>query len=106
VYLSDGPFVRTTRSGHLLVLWSSFGPSGYAVGIARSATAQIRGPWTHDPVPLFDGDGGHGMVFATKEGDLLLALHTPNAPGHERPKLMELTETEDGLVLRQNTRTR
>jgi beta-xylosidase len=106
VYLSDGPFAYRTRSGHLLLLWSSFGPSGYAVGVARSATGDIGGPWTHDSQPLFDGDGGHGMVFTTREGKLLLAIHEPNAPGQERPRLMELTETEDGLVLRQTTKTR
>jgi beta-xylosidase len=100
VYLSDGPFVYKTRSGQLLVLWSSFGPSGYAVGAARSVTGDIRGPWMHDPQPLFDGDGGHGMVFETGEGKLLMALHAPNAPGHERPRFIELTETEDSLVLR------
>ena len=105
VYLSDGPFVHKTRSGQLLVLWSSFGPSGYAVGIARSATGDIRGPWTHDPQPLFDGDGGHGMVFTIEEGKLMLALHAPNTPGQERPRLIELTETEDGLALRHDHRT-
>ncbi len=98
VYLSDGPFVYRTRSGQLLLLWSSFGPSGYAVGIARSATGGLAGPWTHEEQPLFDGDGGHSMVFTSREGRLLLALHTPNAPGQERPVLVELAEKEDGLV--------
>jgi beta-xylosidase len=106
VFLSDGPFVHKTESGQLLVLWSSFGSSGYTVGVARSVSGAIRGPWTHDPEPLLDGDGGHGMVFMTEEGKLLLALHAPNTPGQERPRFMELTETEDSLVLRQNTKTR
>jgi arabinan endo-1,5-alpha-L-arabinosidase len=100
VYLADGPFAYKTRSGQLLVLWSSFGPSGYALGIARSATGNILGPWTHDAEPLFDEDGGHGMVFVSKEGKLMLAIHAPNAPGQERPVFIELTETDDSLLVR------
>ena len=99
VYLSDGPFAYKTRSGQLLLLWSSFGPSGYAVGIARSVTGDIHGPWTHDAQPLFDGDGGHGMVFVSMERKLMLVLHAPNAPEQERPRLIELTEKEDSLLI-------
>ncbi len=100
VYLSDGPFVCKTRSGQLLLLWSSFGASGYAVGIARSVGGDILGPWTHDARPLFEGDGGHGMVFATREGRLMLAVHAPNTPGQERPRFVELKETDDSLLVR------
>jgi arabinan endo-1,5-alpha-L-arabinosidase len=98
VYLSDGPFVYRTRSGQLLLLWSSFGPTGYAVGMARSATGDIFGPWTHDAEPLFERDGGHGMVFGSKEGKPLLVIHAPNLSPQERPMLIELTETEDDLL--------
>jgi beta-xylosidase len=100
-YLSDGPFVYKTQSGQLLLLWSSFGPAGYAVGIARCATGDIHGPWTHDAQPLLDGDGGHGMVFVSKAGTLLLAIHAPNLSPEERPTLIELIETDDSLVVRQ-----
>jgi hypothetical protein len=100
VYLSDGPFAHRTSSGELLILWSSFGPSGYTVGIARSVAGDLRGPWTHDPQPLFDRDGGHGMVFTSGEGKPTLAIHAPNAPGHERPRFIDLIETEDSLALR------
>ncbi len=97
VYLSDGPFAYQTRSGQLLLLWSSFGPSGYATGIARSAAGGILGPWVHEAQPLFAEDGGHGMVFRSREGRLLLALHAPNSSGQERPTLIELIETDDGF---------
>lgn len=98
VYLSDGPFIHKTRLGQLLLLWSSFGSSGYAVGIARSATGNILGPWVHDTQPLLDRDGGHGMVFVSEDGRLLLAVHSPNTPKQERPVLIELTETDDSLL--------
>jgi len=73
VYLADGPFLHRTRSGRLLMLWSSFAPSGYAVGIARSESAQLLGPWRHDARALFGGDGGHCMLFRTREGKLMMA---------------------------------
>ncbi|MBN1631191.1 MAG: family 43 glycosylhydrolase, partial [Thermoleophilia bacterium] len=106
VFLSDGPFVYRTRSGQLLLLWSSFGPSGYAVGLARSVTGGIPGPWVHEPEPLFAGDGGHGMVFASKEGRLLLAVHAPNQSPRERPLLVELVEENDRLTVRRTPQQR
>ena len=69
------------------------------MGIARSASGEIWGPWTHDDEPLFAGDGGHCMLFRSKEGKLLMALHSPNTPGMERPSLVEMVETEAGLTL-------
>jgi len=100
VYLSDGPFPYRTSSGQLLLLWSSFGTAGYTVGVARSRSGDIRGPWTHDQEPLFAGDGGHCMLFRSRQGKLMMALHSPNTMGaDERPRFMELVETADGLSL-------
>ena len=96
-YLSDGPFPYRTGSGELLLLWSSFGAGGYTVGVARSRDGGIEGPWTHDAEPLYAGDGGHCMVFRSREGKLLMALHSPNTKGAERPKFVELTEIGEGL---------
>jgi beta-xylosidase len=98
-YLSDGPFVYRTQSGQLLLLWSSWGSSGYTAGIARSATGNVLGPWAHDPEPLLDRDGGHGMVFVSDKGTLLLAVHSPNTKYQEHPVFIELTETADSLSI-------
>jgi arabinan endo-1,5-alpha-L-arabinosidase len=38
VYVTDGPFFYRTQQGSLLMLWSSFGATGYPMGIARSAS--------------------------------------------------------------------
>lgn len=99
VYLSDGPFLHKTSSGQLLMLWSSFGTAGYTVGVARSRGGGIGGPWIHDPEPLLAGEGGHCMVFRSKEGKITMALHSPNTKGAERPRLVVLVETGDGLSL-------
>ena len=49
--------------------------------------------------PLFRKDGGHGMIFRTKEGKILLSLHNPNHTPQERPRFFEIVE-ENGLLRR------
>lgn len=88
-YVTDGPFLHRTEQGALVMLWSSFGKSGYAQALARSESGTIRGPWTHLPEPLFKEDGGHGMLFSRlDDGQLMLILHQPNQKPLERPKLL------------------
>ena len=96
-YITDGPFLYRLRNGVLLMLWSSCGSAGYALGIARSTTGDITGPWTHAPTPLFSEDGGHGMIFRTFAGKLLLTLHQPNTHMLERPVFIEIEETDSGI---------
>ena len=83
-YVTDGPFLHRGDDGSLLMLWSSFRRGKYALGVARSQTGEIIGPWQHESEPLFDDDGGHGMLFHTLEGQLMLALHKPNRGPDER----------------------
>ena len=97
-YVTDGPFLHRTADGTLLMLWSSFGTSGYAMGLARSGSGTVRGPWTHDPAPLWVEDGGHGMFFRAFDGRLFLTLHQPNVTPRERARLHEAEE--DGGTLR------
>jgi len=42
---TDGPFVARSAEGTLLMLWSSHGGAGYAMGIAESTNGTVRGPW-------------------------------------------------------------
>ena len=95
--VTDGPFLHRAQNGHLLMLWSSFGKDGYALGVARSVSGSVTGPWTHDPEPVYSGDGGHGMLFRTFEGRLTLALHAPNGGGRERARFIPVRE-EDGRI--------
>lgn len=93
-YVTDGPFM-VKRVDKLLCLWSSFGKcgfeGGYAVGLTESESGSIKGPWVHKEAPLYDKDGGHGMLFKTKEGEELFAFHAPNRPaGAERPHFIKL----------------
>jgi arabinan endo-1,5-alpha-L-arabinosidase len=96
-YVTDGPFLHRLGTGELLMLWSSFGGSGYAMGIARSTSGSVTGPWTHDPTPLWARDGGHGMIARTLDGGLVLTLHQPNETPLERAVLLPLVE-KDGTI--------
>ncbi|MNN90559.1 hypothetical protein D3C81_2085240 [compost metagenome] len=67
------------------------------MGTARSGSGEITGPWVQDTAPLFNRDGGHGMLFRSMEGGLLLTIHTPNEHPHERPVIIKVRERE-GLL--------
>lgn len=100
VHVTDGPFLHRTADGRLLMLWSSGGASGYAMGVATSASGSVRGPWTQADEPIWSADGGHGMIFRDRAGDLQLTLHSPNDTPNERARLFPLVETAAGLSLR------
>jgi beta-xylosidase len=97
-YVTDGPFLHRTASGTLLMLWSSFGPEGYAMGIARSESGRVEGPWVQEKEPIWKEDGGHGMIFRAFDGKLFLTLHQPNNSPNERAVFRELIE--DGGTVR------
>lgn len=101
--VTDGPFLHRLASGELTMLWSSHGDQGYAMGVARSLSGRIEGPWEQEADPLWARDGGHGMVAQTLDGDLLLTLHRPNQTPFERPVLYPLEETGGSLALRIET---
>ena len=91
-YVTDGCCLYRTKSGKLLMAWSSFMNGTYAVGIAESMTGKIIGPWRQQDEPIFV-NGGHSMIFRTFDGRLCLVLHSPNSPGGaERAKIMELED--------------
>lgn len=86
---TDGPFIYKTVDGQLLMLWSNFVGRSYCVGIARSKDGRIDGEWTHDDKLLFskeihgEKDGGHGMIFRDRKGDMYLSIHSPNMTTEE-----------------------
>jgi GH43 family beta-xylosidase len=103
-YVTDGPFLHRAANGDLLMLWSSHGVNGYAIGIARSASGDIKGPLVQDHETLFGQDGGHGMLFTTFEGELMLAIHRPNKTPNERPLFLSITEENGRLSIKRQFR--
>lgn len=94
--ITDGPFLFRGESGKLCMLWSSFGKDGYAIGVA-SSEGGLMGPWKQEETPFFGRDGGHGMLFTTLCGKLLLSIHAPNKTPDERPLFIPVAKTGDTL---------
>jgi arabinan endo-1,5-alpha-L-arabinosidase len=97
--VTDGPFLHRLPSGKLLMLWSTTGYEGYAMGYALSESGSILGPWVQSPQPIYGKDGGHGMLFRDFNGRLWMTLHHPNNSPNERPTWLEVREHDDGIVL-------
>lgn len=105
--VTDGCWVYTCQDGSLLMLWSSWDEFGYCVGLARSASGDITGPWEQLEDRLFSKgitgqyDGGHGMLFTDYDGNLWMSLHSPNSAQprrNERPVFIPLKEENNMLV--------
>jgi len=105
--VTDGCWMYRTADGQLLMLWSNWDSAGYCVGIARSASGAVEGPWTHDERLLYSKsmtgtyDGGHGMLFTDTDGQMYLSLHSPNSPDgnrYEKPIFIPVREEGGTLV--------
>lgn len=91
-YVTDGPFMFRNDDGRLFCLWSSFtGNHDYCELVAESDNGHITGNF-RQLSPLFKKDGGHGMLFRTFDGRLLLSLHRPNSSPNERPVFIPVEE--------------
>ncbi len=88
-FVTDGPFFWRTDDGKLLCLWSSFSAEGYTQAVAVSDTGRIDSHFSQRK-PLFMKNGGHGMLFKTKENQTMLALHQPNEHLKEHPVFLPL----------------
>lgn len=95
--VTDGPFMFRSKSGELLMLWSSFVKGEYAEMVARFEGGELGTRFTHLP-PLIDNDGGHGMLFQ-KDDTLYLTLHSPNKTTLERPVFIKLEDDGDRLSI-------
>ena len=90
--ITDGPWFHRTKNGQLLMLWSSYGPTKYATGIAVSKTGKLAGPWEQQAEALWLDDGGHPMLFTAFDGRLVMVIHQPNRR-IERPRFFEMEDT-------------
>ncbi|CAK4870516.1 unnamed protein product [Aphanomyces euteiches] len=98
-FVTDGPFLVRAENGRLLMLWSSCGKDGYAIGITHSDSGQLTGPWRQEPMPLFGKDGGHGMLFTDFSDRLLLSIHVPNIHPQERPAFFPVRRDGGSLLM-------
>lgn len=94
-YVVDGPFLFHTDTGKLGMLWSSWGDTRYAQGVAYSESGKLAGPWVQLPTPLVPDNSGHGMLFRTFEGKPLMAMHRQSLdPENVKPRKLALFEVD------------
>ena len=95
-YVTDGPFMFKCKNGALLMLWSSFIKGQYTENMVRFPGGGIGEEFEHLE-PLFDRDGGHGMIFEGSDGALFFTFHSPNRSGSERPVFIKVFERNGKL---------
>lgn len=96
--ITDGPFMFRTKTGELLMLWSTFIKSKYAECLVRFKDKELSENFEHLE-PLIDDDGGHGMIFTNGE-KLFLTFHSPNQTGSERPHFIEIVDKGNSISVK------
>jgi len=100
--VTDGPWLFLTQTGKLGMLWSSWVFSDYTQGIAYSESGTLDGSWMQEKEPITPPNYGHGMLFRTFEGKLLMSVHSHkkvNGRTIRIPHLFEVDDSGDKLVL-------
>lgn len=101
--VTDGPYLFLTQTGRLGMIWTSWVYSVYTQGVAYSKSGTLDGPWIQEKVPVTPPNFGHGMIFKTLQGKLLMAVHShQDINGHYRrvPHLFEVDDSGDKLIVR------
>jgi len=97
-YVTDGPFLYKACDGKLLMIWSSIADDKYVEAVSYSENG-VKGPWKHYSELLYKEDGGHGMLFKDKLGQLLFTMHYPNTNDLERPVIVKVKEQNNTIAI-------
>ena len=100
--VTDGPFLFYTQTGRLGMLWTSWIYATYTQGVVYSKSGTLDGPWVHEPEPLTPPDFGHGMLFRTLNGKLLMSVHKHqivNGRTRRVPYLFEVDDSGNKLIV-------
>ena len=98
-WVTDGPQLFKTQTGKLGMLWSSWGDSRYAQGIAYSESGSIKGPWVQEEDSFKGDNSGHGMIFTTFDGERLFIIHHAEKKGPRKPQIYKIDDSGDKLIL-------
>ncbi|MDD2512613.1 MAG: glycoside hydrolase family 43 protein [Proteiniphilum sp.] len=99
-YITDAPFLYRAKNNELLMIWSGTSKNNhYAIGVARSQSGKIEGPWIHETNTLNNFSGGHAMIFEDLEGILRIAFHSPNSGDTEHAVIYKLIDQNGKLFL-------
>lgn len=100
--VTDGPYLHRTATGRLAMIWTSWYDKIYTQGVAYSESGTLDGPWIQEENAFTPGDFGHGMLFRTFDGQLLMSVHSHkdvNGRYIRVPHLFRIDDSGDKLVL-------
>lgn len=100
--VTDGPYLFRTATGRLGMIWTSWIYDVYTQGVAYSESGTLEGPWIQEKEPITPPDFGHGMLFRTFDGRLLMSVHSHksiNGHYHRVPHLFNVDDSGDKLVI-------
>ncbi|KGO86324.1 glycoside hydrolase [Flavobacterium rivuli WB 3.3-2 = DSM 21788] len=100
--VTDGPYLFKTGTNRLGMIWTSWIYDVYTQGVAYSQSGTLDGPWIQEKDPITPPNYGHGMLFKTLEGKLLMSLHSHKdnkGKYHRVPHFFEVDITGDKLIV-------
>ena len=100
--VTDGPYLFLTGTGRLGMIWTSWIYDVYTQGVVYSESGTLNGPWIHEKDPITPPNFGHGMLFKTLEGKLLMSVHSHksiNGRTQRIPHLFEVDLSGNRLVV-------
>lgn len=93
--VTDGPWLFLTQTGKLGMLWTSWVFDIYTQGVAYSESGTLDGPWIQEKEPVTPPNFGHGMMFRTFEGKLLMSVHSHKSVDGKYVRIPHLFEVDD-----------
>ena len=105
--VTDGPYLFRTQTGRLGMIWTSWIYDVYTQGVAYSESGTLDGPWVQKEQPITPPNFGHGMLFRTFDGQLLMSVHSHkdiNSHFHRVPHLFKVDDSGDKIVVEEEYR--
>ena len=101
--VTDGPFLFRTQTGRLGMIWTCWRSGIYVQGVAYSDNGKLNGKWSHSKCPITPDNHGHGMLFRTFDGQLLMSIHSnrnidlANQHFERHPELFVMDDSGDEM---------
>lgn len=92
--VTDGPFLFKTKTGRLGMLWTSWIYDVYTQGVVYSKSGTLDGPWIQETEPITPPNYGHGMLFTTFDGKLLMSMHSHKSVNGRTVRVPHLYEAD------------
>ena len=105
--VTDGPYLFRTQTGRLGMIWTSWIYDVYTQGVAYSESGTLDGQWVQEEQPITPPNFGHGMLFRTFDGQLLMSVHSHkdiNSHFHRVPHLFKVDDSGDKIVVEEEYR--